>query len=79
MFVHCGINIINVTAKKELSLTMIFLRLATALLGKYHNIYKIIQDTYPIIFIDEYQDTNQEIAEAFINRMNLVRQLLTNI
>lgn len=45
------------------------LKLATALLGKYSNIYKIIQDTYPIIFIDEYQDTNQEIAEALLNNV----------
>lgn len=45
------------------------LKLATALLSKYDNIYKIIQDTYPIIFIDEYQDTNQEIADALLNKV----------
>ncbi|AFV02345.1 ATP-dependent DNA helicase Rep [bioreactor metagenome] len=45
------------------------LKLATALLGKYNKIYKIIQDTYPIIFIDEYQDTNQEIAEVLLNNV----------
>jgi DNA helicase-2/ATP-dependent DNA helicase PcrA len=45
------------------------LKLATALLVKYNNIYKIIQDIYPIIFIDEYQDTNQEIAEALLNKV----------
>ncbi|OQB12604.1 MAG: ATP-dependent DNA helicase PcrA [Firmicutes bacterium ADurb.Bin193] len=45
------------------------LKLATAMIGKYNNIYKIIQDTYPIIFIDEYQDTNQEIADALLNKV----------
>jgi len=45
------------------------LKLATALIEKYNNIYKIIQDTYPIIFIDEYQDTNQEIAEVLLNNV----------
>ncbi len=40
---------------------------ASVMLRKYNNILKIIQDAYPIIFIDEYQDTNQEIAEVILD------------
>lgn len=45
------------------------IRLSSVILGKYNNILKIIQDTYPIIFIDEYQDTNQEIAEVILSNV----------
>lgn len=45
------------------------LKISSGILKKYTNIYKVIQDTYPIIFIDEYQDTNQEIAESLLNNL----------
>lgn len=38
------------------------LYISNAILKNYPVIYKVIEDTYPIIFIDEYQDTNRDIA-----------------
>ena len=41
--------------------------LANAIIKNYSKIYKIIEDTYPIVFIDEYQDTNKNVAHSLLN------------
>lgn len=43
--------------------------LANNMIKDYPIIYKIIEDTYPIIFIDEYQDTDKSIAETILETL----------
>ena len=38
---------------------------------KYSIIGKIISDSFPIIFVDEYQDTQKEIVELLLNNANV--------
>lgn len=44
----------------------VMLELSINILKKYHMLKKIIQDSYPIIFIDEYQDTKEAIAKVLL-------------
>jgi len=37
------------------------------MIKKYPILLKVINDTYDLILIDEYQDTNKEIVDTFIN------------
>lgn len=43
--------------------------IATKLINKYRVIKKLIQDTYPIIFIDEYQDTDKNVAISILENL----------
>jgi len=43
--------------------------IANAIIKYYPVIHKIIEDTYPIIFIDEYQDTDKKIAETILETL----------
>lgn len=42
------------------------LHIASSLVKKYSALTKIIQDTYPIIFVDEYQDTNSKVIDLLL-------------
>ncbi|MGF9741459.1 UvrD-helicase domain-containing protein [Priestia megaterium] len=39
-------------------------------------VQKIIQDTYPVIFIDEYQDTNQTTAYTLLDHLQVKTQII---
>ncbi|UWG97446.1 UvrD-helicase domain-containing protein [Dehalobacter sp. DCM] len=43
--------------------------LANVIIRNYPIIHKIIGDTYPIIFIDEYQDTDKNIAQTILETL----------
>ena len=43
------------------------LKISNIMIKKYPILLKIINDTYDLILIDEYQDTNKEIIDTFIN------------
>lgn len=43
------------------------LDISNSLIKKYNNIYKIINDLYPIIFVDEYQDTSPKVKEILLD------------
>ncbi|WP_017414401.1 UvrD-helicase domain-containing protein [Clostridium tunisiense] len=43
------------------------LDIANSIIKKYHNIHKIINDVYPIIFVDEYQDTSPKVKEILLD------------
>lgn len=43
------------------------LKIASILIKKYPKLVKIINDKYDLILIDEYQDTNKEVLDTFIN------------
>lgn len=44
------------------------LSIASLLFKRYPLLFKILKDKYDFIFIDEYQDTNKEIIDTFLNR-----------
>lgn len=43
------------------------LKIFNLMIKKYPVLLKIINDTYDLILIDEYQDTNSEVVDTFIN------------
>lgn len=43
------------------------LDISNSIIKKYKNIHKIINDLYPIIFIDEYQDTSPKVKEILLD------------
>lgn len=45
------------------------LKLSALLFDKYDLLNRIVQDKYDFIFIDEYQDTNEQIIDLFLNKM----------
>jgi DNA helicase-2/ATP-dependent DNA helicase PcrA len=47
------------------------LEIANILFGKYDLLGKIISDKFDFIFIDEYQDTNQNIVDIFLDKIPL--------
>lgn len=40
--------------------------LFVSLIHKYKSLKKLVEDSFPIIFIDEYQDSNKSVIEAFL-------------
>lgn len=45
------------------------LYIATKIISKYQVIKKLIQDSYPIILIDEYQDTDKNVALSILENL----------
>ena len=45
------------------------LQIATCMIGKYSMLQKLIEDSYPIIFIDEYQDTSEKLATVILDEL----------
>lgn len=45
------------------------LDIASMVFSKYPTIAKILQDKFDCIFIDEYQDTNENIVDIFLNKL----------
>lgn len=52
------------------------IELAGLMLKNYDNLLKLVQDMYPVIFIDEYQDTNKDIAEVLLGTVKLKTSIL---
>lgn len=46
------------------------LKVAVSLFSKYPLLSKIVCDKYDFIFIDEYQDTNEDIVDIFLNTIS---------
>lgn len=59
----------NANYKKGVISHDLMLELSRNIIGRNKIIQKIIQDTYPIIFIDEYQDTKIELATVLLEKL----------
>ncbi|PPQ47515.1 hypothetical protein C5G87_15405 [Paenibacillus peoriae] len=56
----------NANYRKGIISHDVMLQLSIQILKKNSMIKKIVQDAYPIIFIDEYQDTKEVVAKVFL-------------
>lgn len=55
------------------------LKIAYILFKKYNKLSKIISDKYDYILIDEYQDTNEKIIEAFLDLIDTKYDLIIGL
>lgn len=45
------------------------IKLANILFGKYKKLVKLVRDKYPVIFVDEYQDTDPLVVELLLQHL----------
>ncbi|APQ58294.1 RecBCD enzyme subunit RecB [Paenibacillus polymyxa] len=66
----------NANYKKGIISHDVMLEIANQLIKQNKVLKKLIQDTYPVIFIDEYQDTKEDTAQVLLDQLKVDTNIL---